>query len=349
MCLFDEMNLQNNFTSKSNVAITTNRTWRNGQIITVKFVDSIENYAAQEKVKKYASEWTKYANLTFKYVPKNEFADIRIAFTGSGAGGWSALGTLSSYSSSQNEASMRLGPLKADDESSNIGLILHEFGHALGLVHEQTSPAANINWNLPKVYKYYKDLMAWSNEDVDRWVIKKHVDYDTDYSTYDPLSIMHYYIDKALTTDGVGVPETKELSILDMKSINKWYPFPIVSVLESGQSIRDLPWSKRIKSPNGKYSLEFNNGLLQIIDLNENNVIWKVGDYNYRYKSNCYFESTTGNIIIKGARFAGFPTSITWVSNTSGFPGAELYLRDDGNLELIQNGIVRWSSKNGKI
>jgi hypothetical protein len=38
-----------------------------------------------------------------------------------------------------------------------------------------------------------------------------------------------------------------------------------------------------------------------------------------------------------------------WRSKVSGVSGGKLYLQDDGNLELIQNGIVKWSSKTGKI
>lgn len=343
-CTFDFMDWQNN-TSKQNAAILEWPVWENGQTIKIKFLDG--DSATQEKVKRIANEWTLYANLKFEYVSKDEYADIRIGFDRAGElgteyGAWSELGKRSAYGSNLNRQTMRLGPLTAS-ESSVRQTILHEFGHALGLVHENASPASKINWDMPKVYKYYNE---YSKEQVDRMIMK--TDERTNYSEYDPLSIMHYYIPASITTDGVGVQQQTQLSIIDKVSINKWYPFPIVSVLESGQSLHDLPWNKRIKSPNGRYSLEFDTGLLKILDLTDNSVIWEVGDYNYRRKPSCYFESTTGNIIINGAKSTFADTIVTWTSDTFGFPDAKLYLQDDGNLELIHDGIVRWSSKTGK-
>lgn len=340
MCAFDLINSQNDFISKPDAAILQWPIWKPGQTIKIKFLDG--DSASQEKVKRIAAQWTLYANLKFEYVSNDEYADIKIGFQIGTPGAWSELGMRSAYGESDRQT-MRLGALTGDEASSRR-TILHEFGHALGLIHENASPIAQINWNLPKVYQYYSE---WSKEEVDRFVIKSPE--QTNYTTYDPLSIMHYYIDPSLTTDGVGIPEQTELSKIDMKSINKWYPFPIVSILESGQSINDLPWDKRIKSPNGRYSLEFDLGLLKVIDLAENKTIWEVGNSSYRRKPSCYFESTTGNIIIKGSKLSVLPTTITWASNTTGFPGATLHLQDDGNLQLIHNGIVRWSSKTGKL
>lgn len=343
MCSFNLIDAQNSPTTKPNAAIINWPRWENGQTIKIKFLDGDNN--VQEKVKKYAAEWEKYANLNFEYVTQNEYADIRIGFEIGQPGAWSELGMKSVYGVPDHQ-SMRLGPLTANDESSVRRTVLHEFGHALGLVHETTNPAATINWNLPKVYEYYGGLLGWSKEEIDEFVINKSN--STNYSQYDPLSIMHYYINPSLTTDGKGVNEMSVLSDIDKKSINEWYSFPIVSVLESGQSIYNLTWKNRIKSPNGRYSLEFVPGLLHIIDLTENKMIWEVGDASYNRKPSCFFESN-GNIIIKGAVSTFTNTQTIWTSNTYEFVGAKLYLQDNGNLELIQNGVVKWSSQAGKI
>jgi len=343
MCAFDYVNENSDPTTKSNAAIINWPRWQTGQTIKIKFLDG--DAAAQEKVKRFASEWTNYANLTFKYVPPDEYADIRIGFNVGNYGAWSVLGMRSAYGN-VNEQSMRLGPLTSSNEASVRRTVLHEFGHALGLIHENASPAAKINWDLPKVYKYYSDLNGWSKEEVDQYVIKSPE--STNYSEYDPLSIMHYYVDPALTTDGVRVNEMSVLSDIDKKSINEWYPFPARSSINSGERIDLIPWTQSIKSPNGKYQLKFGIGVLHIIDLTDNTIIWQVGKAFGSNDSSCLLE-TNGNIIIKGRKNMTTGQSVLWTSSTSGFPGATLNLQDDGDLQLIYNGLVKWSSKNGKM
>ncbi|MFC4478452.1 M12 family metallopeptidase [Flavobacterium chungangensis] len=329
--------------SKPNAAIINWR-WQAGQTIKIKFLDG--EIAWQEKVKSIANEWTRYANLKFEYVGINEYADIRIGFLLTGEnnnyGAWSELGAQTAYIP-QSKQTMRLGSLTGPEDSIRR-TILHEFGHALGLFHETTNPAANIQWDLPKAYKYYS--LQFTKEQVDLFIINK--ENTDDYSEYDPLSIMHYYIPASITTNGVGVYEQTVLSQIDKESINKWYPFPFVSVMESGQSCNDLRWKDRIQSNNKRYSLEFTPGFLRIIDLVEKTTIWEVGNIQYPRKAFCYFESN-GNIILKGARYIVAPVETIWTSNTSEYPGATLHLQDDGDLQLIYNGAVKWSSKNGKV
>lgn len=343
MCTFDP-SIQTNIINKPNAAIINWPRWETGQIIKIKFLDGDE--IAQEKVKKYATEWTSYANLIFEYVSPEQYADIRIAFNIGRPGAWSELGRRSTYGSadSQNEPSMRLGPLTGS-ESNVRRTVLHEFGHALGLIHENASPSANIAWDLPKVYQYYNDTMGWSQEYVDKYVIKSPE--QTNYSAYDSLSIMHYFIDSKLTTNGISVPEKTELSGTDMISINQWYPFPSRSIIKSGERIDFIPWTKPIKSPNGEFVLKFNFGILSIYDIKNTATVWQVGNPLYN-EAFCTLEPN-GNISIQ-TNIDIFGSIYTiWSSNTSEFPRAQLRLQDDGTLELIDNNIVRWSSKAGRI
>ncbi|OXG02256.1 astacin (peptidase family M12A) [Flavobacterium araucananum] len=343
ICTFDLKNSQKNVTSKSSAAIINWPRWETGQIIKIKFLDG-ESWQ-HEIVKKYAAEWIKYANLKFEYVSKDQYAHIRIGFDVGSPGAWSQLGK--SPGSETSSQTMRLGTLKVAKEEWAAQTILHEFGHALGLHHETQNPSANIKWNLPKVYKYYSELMGWSNEETDRWVIKKES--STNYSEYDPLSIMHYLIPSSLTTNGVGVSATYGLSSVDMHSINNWYPFTIRSIVEPEERLDYIPWTQAIKSPNGKYRLAFYSGTLSILDTNDN-LIWQVGNKRYDKMSSCYLENN-GNIVIKGksSTSIGSPLVTTWTSNTSEFPGAKLHLKDDGSLVLIFNETIKWSSKSGKF
>ncbi|MEP6805339.1 MAG: matrixin family metalloprotease [Flavobacterium sp.] len=347
ICTFDLRESLNNPTSKPNAAII-NWHWQTGQTVKIKFLDG--DIAWHETVKRVASEWTNYANLKFEYVGINQYADIRIGFHLTGKenqyGGWSVLGAQTAYMS-QDRQTMRLGPLTGAEDSIRR-TILHEFGHALGLFHETTNPAADIQWDLPKTYKYYS--LQFTKDQVDRFIINKENAWD--YSEYDPLSIMHYYIPSFITTNGVGVSVKSELSMTDIVFINKWHPFPIRSIVESGERIDFIPWQHSVKSPNGKYELHFfNNGSLSIIDLATNTFVWDVGNHGtYNKQTSCHLEAN-GNLIIRGARThtLGATKYTAWSSNTTTFPGAKLHLQNDGNLVLIYNGLIKWSSKLGKL
>lgn len=77
--------------------------------------------------------------------------------------------------------------------------------------------------------------MGPSKQNVDNFVInKRNV---TNYSEYNPLSIMHYYIPASLTPNGVGVNQMSVLSKTDISSINTCYTYPLQSIIKSGERI----------------------------------------------------------------------------------------------------------------
>lgn len=107
------------------------------------------------------------------------------------------------------------------------GLVLHEFGHALGLIHEHQSPVAGIQWDKEKVYAdYAKFTPPWSKERVDAQVFAKYSVTSTNYSEYDPTSIMHYKIPASQTLNHIDVPMNNALSAKDKQYIAFWYPNP---------------------------------------------------------------------------------------------------------------------------
>lgn len=338
-----------NLTGKSNVAIINTYKWESGQTIRIKFLNG-SNFL-QEKVKEYSNKWTKYANLNFEFVTINENADIKISFKwNNDYGSWSYIGK-SCQQISQTTPSMNFGWFETNTSETEFSrTILHEFGHAIGLIHEHQSPAANIPWNIYKVYEYYQRTQGWSTAQVDNNIFIKYSETQSNYSRYDSSSIMHYPVDASLTTNGFNVGFNTDFSDLDLATINYWYSFSIRSIVEPEERIDYIPWPQAIKSPNGRYSLRFfYSGSLCIFDLSNNSIIWQAGDIGYN-RSTCELEAN-GNLILRGATSSrvGASKQTIWSSNTSEFPGARLHLQNDGSLVLIYNETVKWSSKLGKL
>jgi hypothetical protein len=195
--------------------------WKGKSKLRVRFIDGSETL--REHVRHYASIWNEYSGLPFVFV-ENEPSDIRVSFTPSGRS-WSYIGNSAEYINN-SKATMNFGWF---DEHSTTEVefrraILHEFGHALGLIHEHQSPEALIHWNKPKVYKYYEENYGWNENVVDDNIFKKYSETQTQYTAYDPTSIMQYPIPTEFTTDGTSVGWNTSLSSTDIAFISKKYP-----------------------------------------------------------------------------------------------------------------------------
>jgi serralysin len=233
------------------------RSWDNGSTILVKFMRG-GSRMVREKVMLSAKQWEAFANITFKFVPDTTTTktDLRIKL-GKGSGHNSAVGMEAIFRSQSEQtinfdtlffadADYYIGKLKAKgidapynwpqiekemktdpNHWDNIELtrvVMHEFGHALGLLHEQSFPGA-IKWNKSdSVYQYYKDSQGWDRDKVDFNVFEISEQFYTNGTTYDPKSIMHYSVDASETLDGYSVKTNYILSAGDKALIAALYP-----------------------------------------------------------------------------------------------------------------------------
>lgn len=202
--------------------------WTQGSIIKVKFLSGSK--ALRTKMFNYAKEWEKYANIKFQMVETGQ-ADIRV-FIGRGNGHNSYIGTVA-RNIDVSEETMNLDSADiANDFVFMKGVVLHEFGHAIGLLHEHSSPISGIQWNKEKLYKIYEEQQGWDKEMVDFQVFRTYNTSYTNGSKYDPKSIMHYPIYPEETIDGYSVGWNNVLSKGDIEIVKALYPLKGKSINE---------------------------------------------------------------------------------------------------------------------
>jgi Astacin (Peptidase family M12A) len=200
----------------------TAKMWDVGQTLRVKMMGGTP--VVRGKVRQYAEEWTKYANIRFEFVDPSQAAEIKVAFDPGGS--WSTVGRDALWVPF-DFATMNFGWLTdSTPEAEFSRVILHEFGHALGLVHEHQSPVAGIAWDREKIYAHYQQSDGWDRGMVDAQVFARYSVSSTNYSQFDPNSIMEYWIPASVTLDGREVPGGSTLSATDKEFIRRWYPAP---------------------------------------------------------------------------------------------------------------------------
>lgn len=243
-------------TTKSRGVADNYLTWEAGQVIRVKFMPG-GGKVLRTKVMTLAKEWEKYGNIKFEFLPDNATnTQIRVKL-GKDYGHNSAVGTLCN-TFDPNEHTLHLDTLYLADfdfyksmfvkdglrppyyestyreymrkypnhwnEKELYATVVHEFGHALGLKHEQSFPGA-IKWNrADSVYDYYYRTQGWDRDMVDHNVFNAVDQFYTNGTAYDPKSIMHYPVESWQTTDGKTVGYNFALSEGDKSLIAALYP-----------------------------------------------------------------------------------------------------------------------------
>lgn len=171
-------------------------------------------------------EWAHHTpGLRFEVVDGKQ-GDIRVSDDENIKGNWSAIGTDALWRD-ENEPTLHLE--RTENSKLFRANALHEFGHALGLLHEHQHPQNTLQWNKQAVYDYFVND-AYPEEIVQGQILDSVSDPDLQITPYDPKSVMHYAFPAHLTKNGHAGSENISLSKGDQEAIRRLYTPRITGV-----------------------------------------------------------------------------------------------------------------------
>lgn len=217
-------------------AFFTEKLWKQNSEITISFIgdpsrislstttdktedplqNQIQNMNYKDAIKKIVLERIQpLVNLKFTFLPDNsKSALVRIDFDPN-RGSWSLVGT--DCINNKDGATMNFGWF-------DVGTVLHEFGHLLGMIHEHQNPRGNkIKWNKNKVYQWAEDTQGWDKTETDNNILNAYNIDHINGSDFDPLSVMLYFFPSSLTLDGKGTNQNLRFSGIDVMWISEMY------------------------------------------------------------------------------------------------------------------------------
>jgi hypothetical protein len=189
--------------------------WINGSTIKIRFMNGTQDQ--KDMVERFSPEWTEHANLKFEFTDDPR-ADIRVTFDPND-GAWSYVGT-DNKNIPLHAATLNLG-------WQDQGVILHEFGHMIGLSHEHQNPGGGIVWNEAAVIADLSGPPNWWDEATIRHNVLSKYSADQVHGTeFDLDSVMLYAFPNSWTQNMGATHENDELSHMDREFVKSENMYP---------------------------------------------------------------------------------------------------------------------------
>jgi hypothetical protein len=209
---------------ESRLLIAHTRYWAGGRTLKIAFMNNPPQFITAP-IMAAANKWLPHISVKFEFITQG-ISDIRILV--GLEGNWSLIGTdallvdqdkpTMGFDIHQHFSQKVGGRSPAELE----GVVLHEFGHVLGAVHEHQHPQANIPWNVPLLNQVLKD-QGLSDEAIQQNILDKYEATDFHYAPYDRDSIMHYDVPNELTLGEFEIINSGRLSPLDIETVSAIY------------------------------------------------------------------------------------------------------------------------------
>ena len=107
----------------------------------------------------------------------------------------------------------------------DVGTIIHELCHVLGLIHEHQLPRGNkIDWDLPKVYQWAEQTQGWDKDTTYKNIVERYDKKQINGTAFDPTSIMLYFFPAELTRDNKGTTQNLRFAPNDIRVLMVGYP-----------------------------------------------------------------------------------------------------------------------------
>jgi hypothetical protein len=187
--------------------------WDNGKTLYISFFNG--SISLQQKVKAIAKEWEKVANIKFQFI-ENGNSHIRIKFTNDGFIN-TAQGTYCLIHP-QDEPTALIDTSTINNPAVFKGIVLHLFGHIIGLTDEISLPKEGIKWNNKGLQKIFPDKSN-KTQFQDKYFSNQLLNFK-----YDSYSIMATVLPKSLATNYEIKKWNDKISENDKKLMAVLYP-----------------------------------------------------------------------------------------------------------------------------